>query len=177
MKSRKIINSLWRIAALFLFLYVIFGYQYKLTYNKGESMEPTHSDGDWVIVQKRNNLPKNWTPSRYDAVIIEEDGHNEDLCKRVVGVPGDKLEIKEGIIFVNNKRLKDSFGRGKMSYYLTDENDKDLYYWGTQDQVVKYINQKQITIPKGHVWVIGDNREISWFGMLPIKNIKGLILL
>tara|TARA_B100000959_G_scaffold259744_1_gene295600 strand:- start:2359 stop:2892 length:534 start_codon:yes stop_codon:yes gene_type:complete len=176
MKSRKVINSLWRIAALFLFLYVIFGYQYKLTYNKGESMEPTHLDGDWVIVEKRNYLPENWIPDKYDIVIIEEDGRTENLCKRIIGIPGDELEIKEGYILLNKKKLKDPFGEGRICYYLTDENDKDLYYWGTQERVIRYISQSQITIPEGHVWVIGDNREASWFGVLPIKNIRGLVI-
>ena len=174
MKSRKIINSLWRIAVLFLFLYVIFGYQYRLTYNHGNSMYPTHSDGDWIIVEKRDSMPNEWVPDRYDIVIIESD---ENLCKRVIGIPGDKIEVKEGVIFLNNKELKDPFGEGKIFYYLTDEDDNDLYYWGTKDKVIQYISHKQITIPKDHVWVIGDNRGISWYGMLPIKNIKGLVIL
>jgi len=177
MKSRKIIDSLWRVAALFLFLYVIFGYQFRLTYNKGESMEPTYSNGEWMIVEKRNCLPKNWVPQRHDVVIIEENGLNENLCKRVIGTPGDKLEIKKGYIFLNGKKLQDPFGKGAISYYLTDENDEDLYYWGTRGRVVQYVDQKQMTIPKGFVWVIGDNREASWFGLLPIKNIKGLVAL
>ena len=162
-------------AALFLFLYIIFGHQYRLTYNKGESMRPTYSDGEWIIVEKRNYLPKNWTPDKYDVVIIEEDGCNENLCKRVVGVPGDKIEVKNGYIFLNSKKLKDPFGKGRISFYLTDENDKDLYYWGTNDRVIQYVSSGQITIPKDFVWVIGDNRKVSWFGMLPIKNIKGLV--
>jgi signal peptidase I len=140
-------------------------------------MEPTHSNGEWIIIEKRNYLPKNWTPDKYDIVVIEENGYSENLCKRVIGVAGDKVEIKKGYIFLNGKKLKDPFGKGRISFYLTDENDDYLYYWGTNNRVIKYADQGETVIPEGFVWVIGDNREISWFGLLPTKNIKGLVIL
>jgi len=176
-KVKELIFQALRLLAIcLLVIYIFLGHRYRVTYNSGGSMAPTISDGEWVFTEKRESLSKDWIPDKYDIVIIEESGHNEDLCKRVMGLPGDKVEIKEGYIFVNKKKIKNLFGKGRIFYYLTDENDKDLLYWGTEDKVIRYVSQNQITIPEGYVWVIGDDRNISWFGMLPIKNIKGLVI-
>lgn len=141
-------------------------------------MEPAHSDGEWMIVEKRNRLPKDWTPDRYDVVVIENRGEKENLVKRVIGLPDDTIEIKKGYIFLNGKKLEDPYGNNqRLSFFLTDENGKDLHYWGTKEKVIQYVNQKRITISKGFVWVIGDNRAISWFGELPLVDIKGLVVL
>lgn len=142
-------------------------------------MEPTYSNGDWIVVEKRQRLPKNWQPDRYDVVLVHDAETNDDLSKRVIGIEGDTLEIKEGIIYINNRKLEEPFGQGKILIYLVDENDENLRYWEGPNKgevVVEFINQKEKRIPKGYVWVIGDNREMSWYGELPIKDIKGLII-
>jgi hypothetical protein len=64
--------------------------------------------------------------------------------------------------------------------YLVDENDNNLEYWEGPEAgqpVTELTNQKFKKIPQGYVWVIGDNRELSWYGLLKIKNIKGLVIL
>ena len=174
--KESIFQALRLLAICLLVIYIFIGHRYRVTYNSGDSMAPTISDGEWVFVEKKDSLPKDWVPDKYDIVIIKEDGLNENLCKRVMGLPGDKIEIKEGYIFINEKKIKNLFGKGRISFYLTDENDKDLYYWGTEKRVIQHVTQNQITIPEGYVWVIGDDRNLSWFGMLPIKNIKGLVI-
>lgn len=178
MKKKKLIRSaLWLIAVCLFVVWAIIGHQYRLTYNHGESMEPAFSDGSWMMVEKRGKLPKNWVPDRYDVIVVRDEGERETLCKRVIGIPGDKIEIKEGYVFVNEKKLEDPYGGGRISFFLTDENDKDLYYWGTKEKVVRYADEQQIIVAEGYVWVIGDNRKISWYGMLPVKDIKGLVIL
>jgi len=140
-------------------------------------MEPTLRDGEWVVFEKRSSLGKDWTPRRFDNVIIKDT--EDTLSKRIVGLPGDTIEIKEGFIHLNGKKLQDFFGRGKIRYFLVDENDNHLKYWnGPQagKPVVELISQNQEKIPEGYVWVIGDNRKDSWFGILPIKNIIGKVL-
>ena len=175
-RSRNTINALWLMAICLFIVWAIIGHRYQFTYNKGGSMEPTYSDGDWIIVEKRNQLSEKWTPDKYDVVIVRDRGNNENLCKRVIGTPGDKIEIKEGYIFLNGKKLKDPFGNGRVCFYLVDEDDNDLFYWGTQERVIQYVDQKEEVIPKGFVWVIGDDRAVSWFGQLLIEDIKGLVI-
>jgi signal peptidase I len=140
-------------------------------------MEPTFRGGEWVVVERLSSLGKNWTPKRFNKVIIKDD--NEKLSKRIIGLPGDTIEIREGFIYLNKRKLQDLFGKGKISFYLVDENDNNLKYWSGPEagkDVVELENQKKEKVPKGFVWVIGDNRKESWYGLLPIKNITGKVL-
>ncbi len=152
---KRIRTPLWLLAACLFVVWAIFGHKYQFAYNKGGSMEPAYSNGDWIIVEKRNHLRKSWRPDRYDVVLINDPESADNLCKRVIGLSGDTIEIKEGIILLNDEKLKDPFGRG----------------------TVQLVDEKQIAVPKGFVWIIGDERECSWYGILSIKNIKGLIIL
>ena len=154
-----------------------FSSKYRFVKTIGPSMEPTLKDGEWVIFEKRSSLGKDWFPRRFDKVIIKDQ--EENLSKRIIGLPGDTIEIKEGFIYLNKRKLQDLFGRGKISFYLVDENDNNLKYWSGPEagkDVIELINQKKEKVPDGFVWVIGDNRKESWFGLLPIKNITGKIL-
>ena len=140
-------------------------------------MQPTFTDGEWVVIERRPSLGKGWAPKRYNTVVIKDE--SESLIKRIIGLPGDTVEIKEGFIYLNERKLQDLFGSGRISFYLVDENDNNLKYWNGPDagkDIVSLVNQNKEKIPEGFVWVIGDNRKESWFGLLPIKNIVGKIL-
>jgi signal peptidase I len=177
MFTRLLKNKVFRVSVLLLVITFPFTSKYRFVKTVGESMEPTLRDGEWVVIERSSSLGGNWFPARYDNIVIKDE--KEKLSKRVIGLPGDTIEIKEGVIYLNNKILKDPFGSGRIGYYLVDENDEMLRYFSGPDvgaPVIKYISQGKEEIPDGYVWVIGDNREDSWFGLLPIKNITGKIL-
>ena len=136
-----------------------------LIYNVGQSMNPSISDKSLLIIEKRSFLGEKWEPDMYDVVVFQTE--KEKLVKRVIGLPGDDIEIYQGEVFLNKKPLVDQF-HGKVLFYRVDENDKII-------QTV-YINNKRETIPAGYIWVIGDNRENSWFGLVPIHQIVGLVV-
>jgi len=170
-------NKIFRVALVLLVVLFPFTSKYRMVKTIGPSMQPTMDDGEWVVIERMSSLGKDWSPKRFDNVLIKDA--NENLNKRIIGLPGDTIEIKEGVIYLNGNALKDPFGRGKISFYLVDENDNNLIYWtgpSTGEPVVQLVNQKREKISKGHVWVIGDNREESWYGLLPIKNIVGKVL-
>jgi signal peptidase I len=142
-------------------------------------MQPTYLDGEWVVIEKKSGLPKGWEPDRLDVVVILDEESGDRLTKRVIGLEGDTIEIKKGVVYLNDKKFEEPYGRGKILIYLVDENDNNLRYWeGAQEgePVVELINEKAKEIPKGNVWVIGDNREASWYGTLPVKKIRGLVV-
>jgi signal peptidase I len=78
------------------------------------------------------------------------------LIKRVIGVPGDILEIKNGEVFVNYLKINETYIKGITYPYRTED---------------------KITIPEGKVFVMGDNRENSsdsrLFGFVDIESIEG----
>ncbi|HZC19341.1 MAG TPA: signal peptidase I [Rubrobacteraceae bacterium] len=124
-------------------------------YIPSESMVPTLEVGDRVFVNKfvyRFSQPK-----RGDVVVFgSTEGEQEDLIKRVVGVPGDEVAVFDGALYVNGERWEEP--------YLNRDLPDTSYYAPT-------------TVPEGKVFVMGDNRANSrdsrFFGPLPIDNIEG----
>lgn len=82
--------------------------------------------------------------------------------KRVIGIPGDHVEIKEGSVYVNGEKLKDE--------YVSQAITTDMAHGG---------NCSDVIVPEGHVYVLGDNRISSAdsrrFGCIPIDKIEGKI--
>lgn len=134
--------------------------KYRFVKTVGKSMEPTLKDGEWVVMERPYSLGKDWLPLRYDNVVIENDG--EKLSKRIIGLPGDTIEVSKGVIYLNDEILRDPYSGGRIEFDSIGEN--------------RYLTQKKEVVPSGYVWVIGDNREDSWFGLLPVKCIVGRIL-
>ena len=79
---------------------------------------------------------------------------NSALIKRVIGLPGDQLEVTQGNLFRNGDLVKESWRKEPINYEMA-----------------------QITIPKGQLWVLGDNRNNSldshFWGPLPEKDVIG----
>jgi signal peptidase I len=168
----KFRSLLWFTAILLLAIYIVFGYKYKVIYNTGESMEPHHSHREWIILERAPS-GKNWVPDRYDVVVFHNGG--EKLTKRVIGLPGDTVEIKNGYIFLNGKKLEEPYGKGNITYYIEDEETRT----GKSQNEWLFLNEyKSIQkVPEGHFWAIGDNRPYSWFGVGKISDIIGVSLL
>ena len=119
------------------------------------SMIPTLEIGDRVLVNKF--IYRFTDPSRGDIIVFESvDNSNEDLIKRVVGLPGDKIAVRGGKLFVNGEPQKEPYTNKKLP-------DRSFF--------------ANTTVPKDHVFVMGDNRGNSAdsrvFGPLPKKNIEG----
>ena len=104
----------------------------------GESMYPTLEEGDIMILNKTAyyfNKPK-----RFDIVVV--DMPDEYLIKRVIGLPGEKIEYKNNTLYVDGKKVKENFEHGK-----------------TDDFNIKELGSD--TVPEGYYLVMGDNRGNS----------------
>ena len=139
-------------------------------------MSPTFENKE-IFLTKNFNYKKD-SINRFDVVAVLDPQDNlSTLIKRVVALPNETVEIKEGFIYLNEKKLEDPFGDGsKICFYLVDENDEHLIEWETGKKVVRNISEKEMTVPENHLWVIGDNRGGSWYGLVKIKEVKGKVL-
>ena len=120
-----------------------------------ESMVPTLLVGDRVFVNKF--IYRFTEPERGDVVVFYSvNGGEEDLIKRVVGVAGDEVEVRNGTLLVNGEAREEPYLNRNLPF-----NDS----YGPSE------------VPEGHVFVMGDNRANSAdsrvFGPLPIENIEG----
>jgi signal peptidase I len=119
------------------------------------SMVPTLKYGDRVLVNKF--IYRFTEPQRGDIIVFKSvAGDGQDLIKRVVGVPGDEIAVRGGKLFVNGEPQKEPYVNKKYP-------DRSFY--------------APTTVPKDHVFAMGDNRANSQdsrvFGPVPEKNIEG----
>ncbi|WP_036478561.1 signal peptidase I [Myxosarcina sp. GI1] len=122
------------------------------------SMLPTLQINDRLIIDKISY--DFTTPKRGDIVVfnptatLEQQNFHEAFIKRVIGLPGDRVEVKNGKAYVNNIPLKEKYLEAKPNYQ-----------WGP------------IIVPANSYLVLGDNRNNSYdshyWGFVPRKNIIG----
>lgn len=107
-----------------------------------ESMKPTISPGDHLIV---NRLPYYYrNPKRGEIVVFNYKGEN--LIKRIIGVSGDTIEILDGKVYVNGKRLDESIYLGEHEETFTFSKSPITFPY---------------KVPEGNYFVLGDNRRNS----------------
>ena len=104
---REIISTILYLAILCAAVYFILHYVGQRTVVRGDSMDTTLSDGQNLIMDKLSYHFRD--PERYDIVIFpgpEEYGEHPYYIKRVIGLPGETVQIKKGKVYINGKRLK-----------------------------------------------------------------------
>lgn len=127
----------------------------------GTSMVDNLHDGQYLIINKLG-YNKVFTkvlgiggPQRGDVVVFEPPNRpGEDYVKRIIGLPGETVEVRQGKVYINGEPLAEPFQPTPGSY-----------------------STPPITVPEGQVFVLGDNRNNSndshnW-GPLPVENIVG----
>jgi signal peptidase I len=179
--GRMLIELRKNIVSLGIMLAVVFGIKETVigTYRiPSESMVPTLLVGDLLFTWNLaygirlpyafDSLVQWNSPVRNDVVVFRrdddvytpEDETQINIVKRVIGLPGDKVEVRQRSVFINGRQLRE-----KRPIWQQGG-------WGA--------NFGPVTVPEGHVLVLGDNRDFSkdsryWTSgpFLPIKNIRG----
>lgn len=146
------------------------------------SMEPNLLIGDHLLVDKlvfsptlgafENFLFAKRAPRRGDVIVFKSvEDPTRDLVKRAIGLPGDKVEIRDKKLFINDQPIDEPY-----AHFIkgTDRTDPDFGLspganWGPQ------------TIPADSLLMLGDNRDNShdgrFWGVLPMSRIKGRAVL
>lgn len=127
---------------------------------EGDSMRPILRDGDRIFISKFNVREKSL--KRFDIVVFyRPDEPEKSLVKRIVGLPGEIIEIRNGGLFVNYELIRQPFQAAEPSSAKSVPDFTPLL------------------IPRGHYYVMGDNRSVSHdsrlFGPVPQKYIFGRV--
>ena len=193
--SRELLSWFWVILA-FIF---IEGTLVQARVIPSGSMENTILVGDHLMVSRFGydaGIPFTddqitlWRkPKRQQVVVFAAppgEGSNQDLIKRVIGVPGDLLQIRRGIVYVNGQRLNEPYvlrdpdhGNSFIENFPPDGDellDGNLNpAWAAA--LPRYIADGQLKVPPDHYFVMGDNRGNSYdsrfWGFVPRKDIIG----
>ncbi len=140
------------------------------------SMEPTLLIGDHILVNKfvygvkipfiRKSLIPVGEPQRDDVIVfIYPIDRKKDFIKRVIGLPGDRIEIFEQKIYINGEPYEDKHG------FFSRQHDRGSALSMPKSQL------GPLTVPDAQLFVMGDNRNHSYdsrfWGFVPIKSVKG----
>lgn len=118
----------------------------------GESMLPTLEDRDRMIVNKITYKFKE--PDRFDIVIFHAPDER-DFVKRVIGLPGEHIEVNDNTLYVDGEEMEQPFMNSEENAEITFPNI-------TEDFTFDVISQGNYdVIPEGYVLVLGDNRRHS----------------
>jgi signal peptidase I len=107
------------------------------------AMEQTFLIGDYFFVDRK--IYKTQQPSRGDIAVFVFPGDTSKLfTKRIVGLPGDVVEIKEKVLYVNGKKVEEP------------------YAVHVDNEIKPHDNFGPVTVPPGHFFTLGDNRDRSY---------------
>lgn len=124
---------------------------------EGYSMEPTLHNGERVMVEKISYRFRD--PKRGEIVIIKNPLKPKDIyIKRVVGLPGDDIQVENGSIYINGIVLEEDYIAERVNSWYSGE----------------------FHVPEGHVFVLGDNRNHSddsrRIGPIPFNDVLGRVM-
>jgi len=129
---------------------------------RGNSMEPNFEDGDYLLIDEISFRFRE--PKRGEVIVFSPPNHSSGrYIKRIIGLPGETIEIKEGKIFIFDENG---------NFQILDESDYLPAFSFTPGNV-------KITLKEGEFFVLGDNRRFSLdsrtFGALPKEKIVGRV--
>lgn len=144
-KYKKYIKSLilWMVEIVLVILtaYLIIEYAVEKTTMMGISMNTTLNDGDKIIINKVSYLKKD--PERYDVIVFNQSksGHGYYNIKRVIGLPGETIEIINGYVYINGEKLKEEIVVEPMN--------------------IAGLAKEELILQENEFFVLGDNRNSS----------------
>lgn len=153
--ARWVVETLLMVAAAFFLAQAIRAYAVAPFIVPSESMVPTMQISDRFLADRFTYHLRD--PRQGDIVIFDEPGGKRTFVKRVIATAGQEVDVHDGAVYVDGKRLAEPYTHGAPS----DPGSIDL----------------PIKVPAGHVWLMGDNRTNStdsrWFGPVRLAAVRG----
>lgn len=153
--QKKAVKFLIFYAIFCAIITILFHTVWMISYIPSGSMENTIMEGDWVFASRLETGEKDI--KRYDILIfIPPDNPDTTYIKRVIGLPGEFIEVFDGEVYADDVKLDNSFIKEPQ-----DDDGDGIYF-----------------VPEGHYFFLGDNRNNSkdsrfWDEkFVPLENIK-----
>ena len=145
----SILSIIWSWIWSFIVAFIIVGGVYFFLGRpftvSGASMYPTLHNADRMILSKVGDI------HRFDVVILKAPDENVEYIKRVIGMPGDTVEMKSGVLYINGKKVDQPFinteALAKQTVFIDDFTLESL--------------TGEAKVPEGKYFVLGDNRGVS----------------
>ena len=145
----SILSIIWSWIWSFIVAFIIVGGVYFFLGRpftvSGASMYPTLHNGDRMVLSKVGDV------HRFDVVILKAPDENVEYIKRVIGMPGDTVEMKSGVLYINGKKVDQPFinteALAKQTVFIDDFTLESL--------------TGEAKVPEGKYFVLGDNRGVS----------------
>ncbi|RWR05976.1 signal peptidase I [Siminovitchia fortis] len=129
----------------------------------GESMSPSFLDHDKVVISKTSKI------QRFDVIVFDApDIENEHYIKRVIGLPGDSIEVKNDVLYINGKAYKEPY---------LDENKRISPSNSLTEDFSLLEKTGKSKVPDNMLFVMGDNRlnskDSRTFGLISYDSVIG----
>ena len=208
--KKKVIREVKFFTIVFIMIWAFRSIFYEPFHIPTGSMIPTLKIGDYILVDKMAYgfkipfsdkfsdpiyISKFDGPGRGDVIVFKfPKDQSIDYIKRVIAIPGDTIEIKNNIVYVNDKKIgiaevsdkkimadiDDKFKAYNLKFFKVNGDGYSHIIQQNNDSYYKVDFEKQ-EVPDNHYFVMGDNRDFSYdsrfWGMVPFQNIKGRAIL
>lgn len=164
---KKVLSFLWEIAQIVIIALVIVApiryFLFQPFFVRGASMDPNFADGDYLLVDELSYRFRN--PQRGEVVVFRYPADlSQRFIKRVIGLPGETVEVKDSKITISKDGKETVLDETK--YLLSS---------------VLTAGDLKVTLTNDQFFVMGDNRPFSYdsrrFGLLPKEDIIGRVIL
>ncbi len=156
---QSVFKTIARYATIWLAVFLVLKFVVPSYEVKGSSMEPTYDVAGDRVLTDQVFFKLGGGPARGDIVVLSRPAHEgeDPLIKRVIGLPGDKVEVRRGTVYVNDKALDEPYIKNTGDY-----------------------NYGPIVVEKDCYFVLGDNRPVSldshYFGCVSKDHILAKVL-
>jgi signal peptidase I len=159
--ASSLLREVFEVVVLAVILYFGISFAVQAVHVEGLSMYATLDDNDYLIANKIDY--RLHAPQRGDIIILRPPADNsKDFIKRVIALPGEKLLIRDSVVYINGHRLEEP--------YLPEA-------WTTLNSPTPWSQGDGVVIPPNQYFVMGDNRNRSQdsriFGPISRDRIDG----
>jgi signal peptidase I len=156
-------------------------------------MKPTiETDDQLMSRQIFAGFGYQYTPRRGDIIVFNTEKIGSDYVKRVVGLPGDRIQMRDGKVYIDDQPLKQSEAGDYVMWEGSERERKVKKFKETLPNGRSYEvldidpdsqmdNTKEYIVPDRHVFVLGDNRDnsidsrvLTHVGYIPLESVKGV---